>query len=258
MKFESAFWFLTTALIFASAFQAKAQGETPDRLYRIQAENKFGFIDKSGKVIVPPVLDEAGEFSERLAYAKKGDRVGFIDATGGFVIKPKFYQATSFADGLAAVWVPGTDAPLYNGEWVFIDKSGKTVLGSKFAFNGAQFAEGMAAFFDGEKYGFIDKTGKIVIEPQFPRPFTVDILGRPRPTDSGTPFREGLAVVKLNGKQAFLDKTGKIVQLPEKYRVYSEFSEGLVRVSINYNEGFLDAGGNIVIKPVWRTVGDFS
>ncbi|EDJ0203504.1 WG repeat-containing protein, partial [Campylobacter coli] len=47
--------------------------------------------------------------------------------------------------------------------------------------------------------GFIDKSGKIVIEPIF---------------DDIWDFREGLAGVKLNGKWGFIDKSGKIVIEP--------------------------------------------
>ncbi|HEE9620303.1 TPA: WG repeat-containing protein, partial [Campylobacter coli] len=50
------------------------------------------------------------------------------------------------------------------------------------------------------KYGFMDKNGKIVIEPKF---------------DSISSFREGLAKVGLNGKYGLIDKSGKIVIEPK-------------------------------------------
>ena len=46
------------------------------------------------------------------------------------------------------------------------------------------------------KVGYIDKTGKMVINPQW---------------DNGWEFSEGLAQVQLDGKWGFIDKTGKIV-----------------------------------------------
>jgi hypothetical protein len=49
------------------------------------------------------------------------------------------------------------------------------------------------------KYGFIDKTGKIVVNPQF---------------DEVSGFSEGLSGVKLSGKWGFIDKTGKYVWNP--------------------------------------------
>ena len=47
------------------------------------------------------------------------------------------------------------------------------------------------------KYGFIDKSGKMVIEPQF---------------DNAEPFSEGLAQVEKDGKLGFIDKSGKVVE----------------------------------------------
>ncbi|EGD0008327.1 WG repeat-containing protein, partial [Campylobacter coli] len=50
------------------------------------------------------------------------------------------------------------------------------------------------------KYGFIDKSGKIIAKPKF---------------DYGEYFSEGLAGVKLNGRWGFMDKNGKIVIEPK-------------------------------------------
>ena len=46
------------------------------------------------------------------------------------------------------------------------------------------------------KYGYIDKTGKMIIKPQF---------------DYATVFSEGMAHAKIEGKRGFIDKTGKFI-----------------------------------------------
>ncbi len=46
------------------------------------------------------------------------------------------------------------------------------------------------------KYGYIDKTGKYVINPQF---------------DKAGSFSEELAVVEIGGKWVYIDKTGKFI-----------------------------------------------
>ena len=50
--------------------------------------------------------------------------------------------------------------------------------------------------------GFIDKTGKIIITPQF---------------DRISLFSEGLACVKIGNKWGYVDKTGKIIITPQFY-----------------------------------------
>ncbi|EOZ2107593.1 WG repeat-containing protein, partial [Campylobacter coli] len=67
-----------------------------------------------------------------------------------------------------AVWgfSEGLVAVKLNGKWGFIDKSGKIVIESKFD-SGGHFSEGLAGVKLNGKYGLIDKSGKIVIEPIF-------------------------------------------------------------------------------------------
>ncbi len=66
----------------------------------------------------------------------------------------------------------------------------------------SQFSEGLAPVSVGEKFGYIDMTGTMVIEPQF---------------DIANPFSEGLAaVVGDNYLWGFIDKTGTVV-IPTQY-----------------------------------------
>src|SRR3990170_1437960 len=71
-----------------------------------------------------------------------------------------------------------------NGKWGFIDKTGKYVINPQFDYV-FSFSEGLARVRLGGKWGFIDKTGKYVINPQF---------------DGADSFSEGLARVMLGGK----------------------------------------------------------
>ncbi len=91
------------------------------------------------------------------------------------------------------------------------------------------------------RYGYKDKAGNIVIEPQF--------------TDCHAGFYEGLAAVSIDVKRkrvfGFIDKTGKWVIDPV-YRQVSIFSEGLASVEEEGKKaGFIDKKGNFVIEPVF-------
>src|SRR2546421_11859187 len=64
-----------------------------------------------------------------------------------------------------------------NGKWGYIDGTGKVVIEPRFSW-AEEFSEGLAAFENEDgKYGYIDETGKVVIEPKF---------------DNWTEFSEGL------------------------------------------------------------------
>jgi len=92
-------------------------------LYPVMVNGKWGYIDKTGKIVIDPQFDGAYNFSEGLAAVKVGDKWGYIDKTGKIVIDPQFYWADSFSEGLALVRV-GEIKP---GKWGYIDNTGRYV-----------------------------------------------------------------------------------------------------------------------------------
>jgi hypothetical protein len=98
------------------------------------------------------------------------------------------------------------------GKWGFIDATGKLAIEPAFE-EAAYFSEGLAAVRLNGKYGYIDKTGKTVIEPQFRYAFA---------------FREGLAWVEGDA-EGFIDKTGRIVLTAPPGTYCREFREGMAK-----------------------------
>ncbi len=157
----------------------------------LDANNKLGFIDQTGKLVIPCQWKSVDDFHEGLARVyDDNEKYGFIDKTGKVVSPCKWSNAGPFSAGLARV----QDA---NGKYGFIDKTGKVVLPCKW--NCAYtFYEGLAAVKDASgKWGYINKTGKLVIPCQW------ELVGD---------FYEGLAEVEDdNGNKYTIDKKGKIV-----------------------------------------------
>lgn len=138
----------------------------------------WGFIDKTGHFVLPPQFDDAGSFHEGLAWASRwekghGKRLGYIDASGQWAIsRPGLVAAGDFAEGLAPAAVLHGQSREEN--WGFIDRTGEWVIQPQFAM-AFSFAEGRARVrfggFAGHdaKYGFIDRTGKLVIQAVYER-----------------------------------------------------------------------------------------
>jgi len=84
------------------------------------------------------------------------------------------------------------------------------------------------------KYGYMDSSGKIVIQPRF---------------DDALPFSDGLALVKQNDKFGFIDETGKFAIKPFLTLAQS-FSEGLAPAQDDANHlyGYINKKGQFVIK----------
>ncbi len=104
--------------------------------------------------------------------------------------------------------------PLF-GQDGFIDKTGKVVIEARYS-DALSFSEGLAPVRVGAKCGYIDRDGKEKIPLQF---------------DNARQFREGRAAVRQGEKWGFIDKEGKWVVEPIYVQV-SNFSEGLAAVAI--------------------------
>ena len=87
---------------------------------RVKKGSFFGFIDCTGKVVIPMSFINLSRFSDGLAVAAEPEGLGYIDKTGVMVILPRFEEAKEFKNGLAAVFV--------DNQWQVIDKLGKTIV----------------------------------------------------------------------------------------------------------------------------------
>ena len=130
-----------------------------------------------------------------------------------------------------------------NDKWGFMDKTGKVVIPCEWRYAADGFSEGLAHVMDSnKKWGFIDKTGKVV---------------SPCEWDDAKGFSEGLARV-MDGNWGFIDNNGEVV-IPCTWYNADGFSEGLARVEDNnYKKGFIDKTGKVVIPCTWYNADGFS
>jgi hypothetical protein len=95
-------------------------------LARVRSGGKWGYIDKTGNLVVPAVYQSALDFSEGMAVVGDGVfKYWFIDKAGHQAI-PQFYTAaSSFVMGLAHVR-NGVD--YYTAKWSYVDRNGRAVF----------------------------------------------------------------------------------------------------------------------------------
>jgi hypothetical protein len=276
-------------------------------LYPVLKNGKWGYIDTTGRLVVQPLYDRADSFSEGLAAVAVDGKWGYIDSTGKFVIQPQYEWAFDFHEGLAVAWtadkhgwidrtgnfvirlegeryleyhpfseglapVPfATENGVFSG---YIDTTGKATI--DFKYNDAHaFHEGLALVQDpSQGYGYIDKTGKLVIRVDSKTNFEgedrnfseglasaydiktekygyIDHTGKfviPAEFDEAYIFSEGLAAVFLDNHWSYIDKTGKLTIQPQFDRAWP-FSEGLAAVMVNKKIGYIDTRGKLIIQP---------
>ncbi len=171
--------FLTLAICLGS-INSYAQDLIP-----FEDENgKWGYKDKSGKVVVLAIYDEVsyncnnGEsdfFDDGTMAVCQNYKWGFIKNNGKVIIPLIYDRVFEFKEGVACVGkggdldTSGSYARYYNSKYGFIDLNGKTVIPFNFEninygcdYDGG-FNNGIAAVSQNNKWGFIDKTGNEVI-----------------------------------------------------------------------------------------------
>lgn len=131
----------------------------------------------------------------------------------------------------------------------------KTQSFSRFE-NAHRFSEGLAMVCIGEKAGFIDKTGNVIIPPNY------NMLGGYMfNCDSDYGFYEGLAAVSVgqypNVRYGCIDQAGNFVIQPQ-FECIWRFSEGLAPFSSGGRWGFIDKTGRVVVHPEYEYVSCFS
>jgi WG containing repeat len=240
---------LAIPILMAFASLAPAQ-RANDYLYPIREGRKFGFINRTGAVVVPPTYDAVGDLREGLIRVTAGNLSGYIDLSGKVVIAPKYDSAGEFRDGRAVI--------RQGDKYALIDLSGKLIADIPYRVLG-EFHQGLLRFqasgrtdANGKRlpttYGFVDREGKVVIPPQFmpAQEFSDD------PTD--LPFGG------LDHDWCYFDRTGKIVirvSMGPNLNGANSFVNGRLRVKEGFTWGYKDSSGTWAIPPKYNDAEDF-
>lgn len=197
------------------------QGRVDRALVRLPSG--WGFVDGSGKLVVPADYDSFGErwFGDQIQ-AQRNGKWGVVGADGAVLLEPKYLDARPFY---------GRDVELApvrtKAGWGFVAKDGREVIAPRFA-DVRWFGEAGAPASDSSgKWGYIDRTGAWRIEPAFQR---------------AQMHYKGFAVVRLDGKAGVIDTEGKLV-IPAKYRSIYGFEKGRWQAQLGDKAGLLAPDG---------------
>ena len=232
-----------------------------------KGEELWGYIDTFGAFAIPPQFATypggyVYPFSEGLAKIEVKRRFGYIDKTGKFAILPKLLDGGSFSDGMATVVMEGPCAynpeggcgfanPVFPGaedrppydpagiarnkyppcKFTYVDREGH-ILAQRYD-SVRDFSEGFAPVRVGKTWGFIDKSGTLVIAPKF---------------DDAEGFHGGLAKIAVAGLFGYADKSGAIVIAPQ-FKDADSFSDDFAPVGDSRDHHwFIDQRGTRAFK----------
>lgn len=158
------------------------------------SKTQIGYIDRNGKLVIDYKFDDAGQFTEGLAYVGSLGKYGFIDTTGTVRIPFFFDYVYPFSEGRSVVGRLDSSNSII---WGMADVIGNRVV--DFTLQDLRdLHEGLAAFKKNDKWGFMDRNGKTIIEARF---------------DYAESFRNGIAWASIHkeNKYGFINQKGEFV-----------------------------------------------
>lgn len=238
---------------------------------------KWGLINARGEQVREPVFENIGGFGfgrspgppfddRGAAPARMDGRWGFIDRSGEWVIQPQFGHAQKFAgENLTVVEVGDRRQGV-------IDRKGRYILNPSFENIGSLAgplipvgnSEGPNGAF--QRWGFADKSGRVVVEPQYvgfalPRrgKRLIAVNSGKLTVASSTSFSDPAGRIMMysqasEARWGFIDETGRMAIAPIYEDAWPFDESGLAGVKQNGRWGFIDETGKIVIRPQFDAI----
>ncbi len=204
----------------------------------IKLNDKFGCIDRKGKIVIQPTWDWIlqGDKNKQIL-VERDSLFGFIDSKGQIIIKPQYQDADLFDDGLAAVG---------NGKkYGFINLKGDTVIPFLYDETFMGFNNGLSDVTLNDSCGYIDKQGKIVI---------------PLIYETCYPFMSEYAQVEtFDGDHLLIDKEGKTYGYDEvktTKRLWVPRNSYPGSFTTSTGQGRMNEKGDTIVPPIYKVTGN--
>lgn len=211
-------------------------------LFQIKSGEKWGFINRRGRVVVPPEFDMVNGSAADAVCAHR--RNGWVElqidedavTTTPIDCDPSALMVRRLGKGMFGVVEENGNTSLY-------DPMGKFQVEYDHDTHVQPFREDLLPLKIGGSYGFVDRRGRIAIQPRY------DMVGG---------FHEGLDTVRLlNKKWGCIDHSGRVV-VPARFEAPVIFSEGVAMVFDGEACRFINRNGIPAFDGKFRFAGSFS
>lgn len=194
----------------------------------------YGFIDKSGKEIVPCQYKQTGtsSFNDGLARMKfPNGKTGYINTKGETVIEPKYSTTGSYGEG----FYPASFGRTFNN-WGLVDSNNQVVIEGIYDDLDTPFKNTVKVDLKG-KHGYLKTDGSVLIPVEY--------------DDFSLTFeKHGIAVMKKGETSYVFDINGEIITQSDKYEYFNtapEYEYIMFREKESKKWGIMNFNGDIII-----------
>lgn len=163
-------------------------------------------------------------------------------STGDIVVPPSYDYGYPFYGDRAKV----KRAEKYG----FIDTKGNLVVDTIWDDSAHAFHKALCWVKSGSRFGYINKDGVIILDPQFEMAKEFKFIGETYDDE------KYVALVKKNGKYGYIDQDGGYIFEPNLHDAREFWSVGYAPVMINEKWGFIDKRGEFVVALQFEDVGE--
>lgn len=258
----------TFFILFLIFFQFCLAQEKP---IPFRQNNKWGYLDKNGKILISPQYEQVTDFQKNMAGAKVEGNWGIINFSGKWLTSPRFNEININEHGAIATISDSSYIFDINGQFLHasayraIWKTEKSIAfqcdmmeisladtkGNRL--KDTYFQDAMppsenlfAAKVSENKWSFFYETGNLAFKGTF-----YNVL----------PFKEGMAAVSNRGENGediwgFINYQGEQV-IDFQYEKVAAFSQGLALVKRNGLYGYIDKTGKNLVPCQYLQAKDF-
>jgi hypothetical protein len=197
--------------------------------------HNFGFMNKAGKIVVPPIYRQARDFHDGMALVEKDNRWFYINHKGNLVKGP-FYSNLGNQDEFLSSYT----AVQLDGKWGFMDDDDGIWIKpqfdeiKKFTIN----TENQLALVQvNGHWGLVDLFGEMRLAPKF----------------DSIECKIEIAQGVIDDRISVIDKSGHIIKMPDCDEIIDLFN-GQIAYRFNEKWGVCDHKGKILIEPLYDEI----
>ena len=203
---------------------------------RNRKTNKYGFVDKYGKVIVPIEYSRVEPFILGLAQVRKdtenGTRYGYVNTKGELIVNCIYdnkRHVSEIDNDYPNEYTDSIRIVSLNDKFGYINNKGELI--TKIEYDELiHFFKGVGVVRKGEKYGFVNTHGELITKIEY---------DNVRKSKEST---DGVWLVSKGGKYGYVSNKGEITSV--EFDRAELFSYGLGIVRKNDRLGLVDINGN--------------
>jgi outer membrane protein assembly factor BamD (BamD/ComL family) len=204
-----------------------------ENYFPIAIDEKYGYINSTGTIVINPEYDEVGPFRNGLAVVLKGSKFGVINKRNELVVDFKYDEIVDFHEGRAIV--------LRNEMYNLIDPFGREIS-SNYLNDLVYFSNGIYSGLMDTSYRFLDKNLTSVSDLNC--------------QEIGDLF-EGYSIIRMNDKFGVIDSSLN-VKIPAQFDEIQRFNKNVFVYSINSKKGLISIDGIKLTEPIFDEISEMN